>query len=159
MQTLYENSKSIAFIGTPVRVAHQCCAALLSLTIPNVLNAFLTPNTYGNYTNCIWFWKVMKRSSTFFKRIGSNSSTFQFIWRNVSKYAEKLQKNDLKTRFPHTKIHSSIHLCIDSKPTSNVLSHETKIIPKNATVFQLLAKKCRKVFENEGSLKWLPFSG
>jgi len=38
--------------GAPVR-APQCSAALLSLTISNVLSAFLTLNTFGNYTNYI----------------------------------------------------------------------------------------------------------
>ena len=38
--------------AAPVRTP-QCSAALLSLTILNVLNAFLITNTYGNYTNYI----------------------------------------------------------------------------------------------------------
>jgi len=53
LQTLCGNSKSITFIGAPELAALQRCAARLSLTISNVLNAFLTSKTYRNYTNYI----------------------------------------------------------------------------------------------------------
>jgi len=67
------------------------------------------------------------------------------IWKNASKFAEKLIRIDLKTHFLWTPIQSFTHLCHHSELYFNVLSHEIMITPINAIVFELLAKKLSKI--------------